>query len=189
MARKNKQKPLWGNLEPGNLAKVEDIKILICIILFNTKQSLDSETITNIIRYDAIATYFDVAQALIELERDKHILPNENREYSLTENGKTIAKMLNYEIPFTVRERALESLERELTLKRRLSENKIDIVQDEDKYIVKISMLDNDKEMMGVSMRVASKDDAIKIKANFLNDPTSVYTLIFRKLYGINPEE
>ena len=50
-------------------------------------------------------------------------------------------------------------------------------------------MLDNDKEMMGVSMRVASKDDAIKIKANFLNDPTSVYTLIFRKLYGINPEE
>ena len=109
MARKKKQKVYWGNLEPGSLIKVEDIKILICFILYNTKKNFDADTITHIIRYNSVATYFDIAQAIEELENSKNIVKNENGEYTLTDNGITVAKELSYDIPFTVRESVISA--------------------------------------------------------------------------------
>lgn len=189
MARNKKQKVHWGNLEPGSLIKVADIKILICIILYNTKKAFDSDTITNIIRYDSIATYFDIAQAIDELERDKNIIKNENGEYTLTENGITIAKMLNYDIPYTIRESAMNSANYEILLKKRLEDNSIEIIPDDDKFIVKISMLENGKSIMSISIRVSTEDEAKRVRYNFLQDPNGIYTMNFRKLFGISQED
>ena len=189
MARNKKQKVVWGNLEPGSLIKVADIKILICFILFSTKKTFSADTISHIIRYNSIATYFDIAQALEELERDGNIQKNENDEYDLTENGITIAKELNYDIPFTIRESALEAANYELLLQKRLKDNKIDIIPDDDKFIVRISMLENEKESMGITVRVSSEDEAKKVKHNFLQDPSGFYIMNFRKLFGVNQED
>lgn len=189
MARRKKETIHWGNLEPGGLIKIADIKILVCIILYNTKKAFSAETITHIIRYNSIATYFDIAEAISELERDKNIIKDENGEYTLTENGITIAKELNYDIPYTVRESALDAANYEILLQQRLKDNSIEIVEDDDKFIVKISMLENGKELMGFSMRVGSLDEANKVKHNFLDDPNGFYTMNFRKLFGINQEE
>lgn len=189
MARKKNQKVYWGNLEPGSLIKVGDIKILICIILYNTKKAFTADTITHIIRYNSIATYFDIAQAIEELERDSNIIKNDNGEYTLTENGEIIAKELNYDIPFTVRESAMSAAEYEILLQKRLKDNDIQIIPDEDKFIVKISMLENEKEIMGISVRVSSHDEAEKVKHNFLQDPSGFYIMNFRKLFGINQED
>lgn len=188
MARK-KEKVYWGNLEPGGLIKVADIKILICIILYNTGKSFSAETITNIIRYENIAAYFDIAQAIDELERDKNIILNENNEYTLTENGITIAKILNYDIPFTIRESAINSANNEILLQKRLKDNSIEIIPDGDKYTVKISMLENGTEIMGISIRVSDEDEAKKVRHNFLQDPNGFYNMNFRKLFGIKQED
>lgn len=189
MAKNKKQKVVWGNLEPGSLIKVADIKILICFILFSTKKTFSADTISHIIRYNSIATYFDIAQAIEELERDGNIIKNENKEYSLTDNGVTIAKELNYDIPFTIRESALSAAEYEILLQKRLKDNKIEILQDNDKYIVKISMLENNIESMGLNIRVSSEDEAKKVKHNFLQDPSGFYIMNFRKLFGIKQED
>ena len=189
MARNKKQKVVWGNLEPGSLIKVADIKILICFILFSTKKSFCADTISHIIRYNSIATYFDIAQAIEELERDGNIFKDENEEFNLTENGITIAKELNYEIPFTIRESALSAAEYEILLQKRLKDNKIDILKDNGKYIVKISMLENGVESMGFTVRVSSEDEAKKVKHNFLQDPSGFYIMNFRKLFGIKQED
>lgn len=189
MARNKNHKVMWGNLEPGSLVKVADIKILICVILYITKKTFDADTITHIIRYNSIATYFDIAQAIEELERDNNIKKQENGEYCLTENGVLIAKELNYDIPFTVRESAISAAEYEILLQKRLKENKIEIIEDENKYIVKISIMENDKEIMGISLRVNSLDEANKVKYNFLQDPTGVYSMNFRKLFGVTQED
>ncbi len=188
MAKKNK-KVFWGNLEPGSLIKVEDIKILICIILYNTNKTFTADTITHIIRYNSIATYFDIAQAIEELERDNNIVKLDNDEYTLTNNGITIAKELNYEIPFTIRESAMSAAEYEILLQKRLKDNAIEIVPDDDKFTVKISMLENEKEIMGFSIRVATMEEAEKVKHNFLQDPSGFYIMNFRKLFGINQED
>lgn len=189
MARKKKQKVFWGNLEPGSLIKVEDIKILVCIILYNTKKAFDADTITHIIRYNSIATYFDIAQAIDELERDCNIIKDENGGYSLTENGVIIAKELNYDIPFTIRESAMSAAEYEILLQKRLKDNAIEIIPDEDKFIVRISMLEGNKEIMGLSIRVNSEDEAKKVKHNFLQDPNGFYVMNFRKLFGVTQED
>ena len=189
MAKKKNQKVVWGNLEPGSLIKVADIKILICFILFSTKKTFSADTISHIIRYNSIATYFDIAQAIEELERDGNIIKDENGEYSLTENGITIAKELNYDIPFTIRESALSAAEYEILLQKRLKDNIIDIIDDNGKYIVKISMLENNVESMGFTVRVSTEDEAKKVKHNFLQDPSGFYIMNFRKLFGINQED
>lgn len=188
MAKKNK-KTFWGNLEPGSLIKVGDIKILICIILYNTQKSFTADTITHIIRYDSIATYFDIAQAIEELERDKNIVKLDNGEYTLTNNGITIAKELNYDIPFTIRESALKAAEYEVLLQKRLKDNSIEILTDEDKFKVKISMFENKKEIMSFSVRVSTEEEAQKVKHNFLEDPSGFYIMNFRKLFGIKQED
>ena len=186
---KKKEKVFWGNLEPGGLIRIADIKILICIILYNTKVGFSADQITNIIRYDNIATYFDIAQAIEELARDNNIVLNENGEYNLTENGIIIAKELNNDIPFTVRESALNSAKYEILLQKRLKDNRIDIIPDDDKFIVKISMLENEKEIMGITIRVSSEDEAKKVKYHFLQDPNGIYNMNFRKLFGIPQED
>ena len=188
LAKKNK-KVFWGNLEPGSLIRVGDIKILICIILYNTKKTFTADTITHIIRYNSIATYFDIAQAIEELERDKNIVKLENGEYALTDNGVIIAKELNYDIPFTIRESALNAAEYEILLQKRLKENAIEIVPDEDKFKVNISMLENGKEIMSFSIRVSTNEEAQKVKHNFLQDPSGFYIMNFRKLFGVNQED
>lgn len=188
MAKKNKNL-FWGNLEPGSLVRVADIKILVCIILYNTQKTFDADTITHIIRYNSIATYFDIAQAIEELERDNNIVKLDNGEYTLTNNGITIAKELNYEIPFTVRESALSAAEYEILLQKRLKDNDIQIIPDDNKFIVKISMLENEKEIMGLSIRVSTEEEAQRVKHNFLQDPSGFYIMNFRKLYGINQED
>ena len=189
MAKRRKEKVHWGNLEPGSLIKVADIKILICIILYNTKKAFSADTITHIIRYNSIATYFDIADAISQLERDNNIVKNENDEYTLTENGITIAKMLNYDIPYTIRESAMDAAKYEILLQQRLKDNRIEIIKDDEKFIVKISMLENEKEIMGFSIRVSSAEEAEKVKHNFLQDPNGFYVMNFRKLFGVNQED
>ncbi|MBQ5591040.1 MAG: DUF4364 family protein [Clostridia bacterium] len=189
MARKKKQKVYWGNLEPGSLIRVEDIKILVCILLYTIKTPFTAETITHIIRYNSIATYFDIAQAISELERDKNITKDEEEKYHLTENGITIAKELCYDIPFTVRESVISAAEHEILLSKRKEENSIEIISDEDKFIVKVSMLENEKEIMGFTIRVNSIEEAERVKSNFLNDPNGFYVMNFRKLFGETQED
>ena len=50
-------------------------------------------------------------------------------------------------------------------------------------------MLEGNKEIMGLSIRVNSEDEAKKVKHNFLQDPNGFYVMNFRKLFGVTQED
>lgn len=172
-----------ADVEPGGLYNIDEIKILICYILNNIQDSLPIENISNIIRADELANYFDIIQAVSSLSDEGNIIIEDNN-YSLTQKGKMIADELTNQLPFTVREKAIIAAKKESLILKRLKDNKVTINSDKNGYLVRISMLENDAEFMGISIRVTDIQQANIIKENFLKDPTIVYLENLKLLLG-----
>lgn len=178
-----------ADVELGGLYNVNEIKILICIILDKTDTPLNIESIAKIITTDALANYFDIVQAISNLLDDNNIIKDENELFTLTTTGKIVAKELSSQVPFTVKEKALEAAKAEILRASRLKDNSVKIIPDNNSYIVKISMLENGRELMGISFRVATFQEADQVKENFLKDPSSIYICNVSRLLGFEVEE
>ena len=178
-----------AGVEPGGLYNYEEIKILVCYLLSIAENKLTAEDISDIIRKDGLANYFDITQAIFDLQSAGNILIDENHTYALSENGKLIVRELFADVPFTVRQKAQSALDKHLLLKRTLKDNHVEIKQTGGKHTVTISMLENGEELMGISVSVPDLATANLVKENFFDRATDVYVNNLKLLLGYPLED
>lgn len=170
-------------VEPGGLRNRNEIKTLICYLVSHLDTPITKGQLNNIICEEGLANYFELNQALSEVIDNGNITvadvsDGEDPELFITTIGKQNTATLERDLPYTVRESALNAAVRMQTRLRREREHKIEIVRLENGCNITLSVLDGNDELMTVTLFVADYEQALSVKEKFLSDPVKVYSNI-----------
>lgn len=171
-------------VEPGGLRNRNEIKTLICYLVSHLDTPITKGQLNNIISEEGLANYFELNQALSEVIENGNVrsADGEDPELYITEIGKQNTSTLEKDLPYTVRESALNAAVRLQTRLRREREHKIEITRLEKGCNITMSVLDGEDELMTVTIFVADYEQALAVKEKFLSDPVSVYSNIVSQL-------
>ncbi|MFI3206103.1 MAG: DUF4364 family protein [Clostridia bacterium] len=173
-----------AEVEPGGLTSQNDIKILVCYLVKSVPNVLKDTNIAQILRDKGLANYFEIMDAISALTKKGHIIKDENDFFSLSETGMSIALSLDYSLPKSVRDKALESAFAMLKHAKIEKENPVDIISTDSGFDVTCHVKGGDFDMMKISLYAPDKEQAEMIKKNFQKDPEYVYSLMLSALVG-----
>ena len=169
-------------IEPGGLRSRNEIKLLVCYLLSGVDEKITRSQLCEIALDKGLANYFEVNQAVSELIENGAVVSDfvECEEYlGVTEKGRSSSKMLESQLPRSVREKAINAAIKMLTLAKRKRENKVEVEKLPDGgYHVTFSM----EEMMKLTIYVADEMQVETVKNNFYEDPIKLYSGIIASL-------
>ena len=172
----------FEGVEPGGLRSKSEIRLLICYIICKIDSGITKNQLTEILCRKSLANYFEISQALSEVIRNGNIRSDfdENGEEILspTELGKANTAQLEDDLPYTVKETALNAAVEMMTRFKRERENNIEIVPHGNGYDVTVSVMDGDDRLLSVTLFVADSEQAQAVKEKFLRDPVKFYSTV-----------
>ncbi len=172
-------------IEPGGLRNKNEIKLLICYLLKTMDMPISRDQIGNIIQDQSIANYFETMDAISDLLTNGSITSDyiDDKEFlSITDLGRGACEVVEKDLPKTVREKAIKSALKLMTLEKNERDNDVKIEPCEDGYTISFTMKDKDTVLMELSMFVGDSAQADKLKANFIEEPARVYSTILASL-------
>ena len=174
-----------AGIELGGLRNRDDIRLLVCYLLKAIDKPIEKEQLNNALLENGLANYFEISQAITELLSNGAIdmlIIDDEECYKILPRGKEIAENLEMTLPKTVRERAVNSAIKLLTLKEVERENRIDVEKVEDGYNVTFSLMSGNDELMKLTLLVGDSMQVESIKKNYLEDPIKLYSSIITAL-------
>ena len=165
-----------AGVEPGGLTNVQEIRILLCYMLRTVNAPIPRDALTDIITAGGMANYFDTEDAIEDLIRLQHLVQTDDKLLATTVTGNQIGESLGVRIPYTLRERSVKAALQ--LLKRREVErnNKVEITKPEEGgYNVTCTVMDGERALLSVTLRVSDPWQAEQIKEQFLTDPALLY--------------
>lgn len=177
-----------GGVSPDGLKNKTHIKVLVCYMLCNCTEPMKADDITGICFDRELANYFEVCDAIYNLENDGIITRDEKTGVlSPTTLAKQVVETLISELPRTVLENTREELSHFAKLKRHEKDTRVTIEDREDGGCnITCTTLSGDFEMMSVSLYVPSRKYALEAKERFLDDPSRIYKYLLSYFTGSN---
>ena len=166
---------LTAGVEPGGLNNYRQIKVLCCYILDNIGTPIKYDKLPEILQYEQLANFFEVVQALSELEKRGNI-ENKDGFLYLTEQGRQISKEMSFTLPYTVKEKSVEAALRLLAAIKIREENNVEITEKDGVYNIVCTMYDGKEVLMSLTFNVKSKLLAEAIRDNFYANPFTIYS-------------
>lgn len=169
-------------IEPGGLRSRTQIKILITFMVNKIKEPLRDTLIIEALQIHGLANYFEVSQALDELIDNGNLSTADGLVY-ITPKGALSVDELSQEIPKSVKETAVADALNLQLLKKRESENTVDINKTEKGYFVTCRVTHKGENLMELTVYAADFEQAEQLKHKFLKDPSRVYSTVVTSLY------
>ena len=165
-----------AGVEPGGLTNVQEIRILLCYMLHTVGAPIPRDALTDIITAGGMANYFDTEDAIEDLIRLQHLVQTEDKLVATTVTGNQIGESLGVRIPYTLRERSVKAALQLLKRREVEKNNKADIRKlEEGGYEVVCTVMDGERALLSVALRVSDPWQAEQIKEQFLSDPALLY--------------
>lgn len=168
---------------PGGLGNPEDIRVLICYLLFHIGRALSREQLDEILVGSGLVNYFDCSQALGELCDGGQVMRDEGF-FSLSPSGRRACEALQEDLPLSVRDRVLARGASILHKNDVLMQNSFEICEVDGKIGFCCDMREGDGFLMRLSAAVGSKEIAETLGRRFVNDPALLYACVFAVLSG-----
>ena len=177
-----------GGIALGGLRNRNEIRLLICYLLKAIDKPLATSVLQDALLDEGLANYFEVGEAIAELIKNKNIersldAATGEELLTVTEEGKNSAELLETSLPKTVREKAVNSAIKLMTLARNKRENQIlEEALPNGGYNVTFILGDEKDELMRLTVFVADSMQLDLVKNNFLKDPVKLYSSIITAL-------
>lgn len=171
----------FEGVEPGGLRSRSEIKLLICYIICRIDGGITKNQLTDILCKKSLANYFEISQALSDVMKTGNITSEfKDGEEILypTDLGKANTAELEDELPYTVKETALNATVESMTRFKRERDNDIKIEPHGNGFDVTISVMDNEDRLLSVTLFVADEEQAQNVKDKFLQDPIKFYSTV-----------
>ena len=173
-----------AGVEPGGLTSAQEIKILICYMLHTVGRPISRDAVSEIVVGEGMANYFDTEDAIEELIRLQHLIEADDL-IATTVTGGQIGDSLATRIPYTLRERSVKCALRLLRRRDIEKDNKVNIRPlEEGGCEVTCSVMDGERVLLSVTLRVADHRQAEQVKERFFDDPALLYRSNFAVLTG-----
>ena len=168
-----------AGVAPGGLRSKNEIKILICYLFDAVGESMSQNLVVEAIRADELANFFEIVVAFEELIRDGNLLPDgtldDEQTFSLSANGRVIAKQLETTLAHTVKQKSYDCALRLLAERKTARENFVDIVKTDNGFEVNCTVSGGDVTLFSFTLYAPVYEQAEIIKKNFLSYPQAVY--------------
>ena len=102
-----------AGVRPGGLTSSTEIRLLLCYLVKNAGPIARQE-IENALMEEALVNYFEIGSCLDDITRQQLVTVQDN-VYSITDKGRKVAQELAYDLPRSVRERAVAAVQRDLS--------------------------------------------------------------------------
>lgn len=141
-----------------------------------------------ILQNNGLANYFEAADAIAEMSEKGILLPESGnpKSFSLSKNGKIIAKQLDTALPPSVRDKAVGATIRLLAEAKRERENRVEFVKLDKGYHVICHISGGDMDLMAITLYVPDLYQANMVKENFHRSPETVYRMLLALVTGRN---
>ena len=162
----------------GGLRSKNDIKLLICYMLFSVGQPLSKDEVLSALQEKGLANYFEINDAFSDLINNGNIRADEtdSSKFAITAAGNLIATQLDSALPISVREKALEATLSLLAKIKRESENTVTIRKEPAGYSVHCNISGGEGvDLLGIGLVVPDNMQAELVKKNFQADPDLIY--------------
>ena len=168
----------------GGLRSMEDIKLLVCYLLYTVKEPVPRSMILEIISGNGMANFFDTGVAIDKLIAFEHVAESASGMMTITNTGKEIAEVLSSSLPFVLREKSVKIALTLLSRMHKLKDVKTEITKTETGYNVTLELTEAGSTIMKVTVATVDSLQANAIRENFLEDPALLYRSTFAVLNG-----
>ena len=159
----------------GFIHEKSDIKLLTLFVLRRLPGRVDPNTLSDLCRMcdDGIG-YFDYTDCLAELIENGLI--DENDEgFEITEKGSRNIDIVETDIPYSVRTKAVKLLEPERERLRRLAMIKATHTTEKDGCYLHLAMSDGEGEIIRLRLLCAGEEQAKTMEKNFRKNAEAFY--------------
>ncbi len=180
-------KAFTEGVRPGSVTTSHEVMILICYLIDQAGQPVSFQELNAALQSQELVNYFQFAETMESLRRSGHIRQEEYQGepcYALTPLGKGVSDTFEAGLPPAVRQRATEALERILTLVRRQRENRVEIRQAADGWLITLTIPDIGSDLLSLTIFMPTQQECEAIRRRFLNDPMLTYKGVFALLTG-----
>ena len=94
-----------AGVRPGGLTSSTEIRLLLCYLVKNAGP-ITRQEIENALMEEALVNYFEIGSCLDDITKQE-LVTLTGDSYAITDKGRKVAQELAYDLPRTVRERAL----------------------------------------------------------------------------------
>ncbi len=172
-----------AGVEPGGLHSQDEISILICYMLNGVHEPIPRNTVLDILSGGGMANFFDTAAAIDDLVERGHLLADGNDCLTVTATGKQAADTLEGRIPFTLRERSVNTALRLLARQRNERSNHAEITQTANGWVVTCTV-GGAAPLLRFELLVGDEQQANLVRNRFLDDPLLLYQSVIGILSG-----
>ncbi len=173
-----------AGVDYGGLRSMEDIKLLVCYLLYSVKEPVPRPMILEIISGNGMANFFDTGVAMDKLIDLGHIAESGSGMLTITNTGKEIAEVLSTTLPFVLRERSVKIALLLLSRMHKQKDANVEIEKTETGYNVTLELTEGGGTMLKVTVATVDSLQANAIRENFLEDPALLYRSTFAVLNG-----
>ena len=179
---------LYNNsgIAPGGLRNSEQIKILLCFLMYQTNKPVTSDFICGVLQKCGAANYFEASQSFAELVEVGQIVSSNDEKgaFVLAESGKYIVLNLSDELPLALRENTLEAYNQVLHQCDIKQENTVTLHNKNNKTYVECTVNDGDNPLLKVNLYVPSTEQASLVRNTFYNNTDVIYQTIVALMTG-----
>ena len=97
-----------AGVRPGGLTSSTEIRLLLCYLVKNAGP-ITRQEIENALMEEALVNYFEIGSCLDDITRQQLVTLTKG-SYTITEKGRKVAQELAYDLPRSVRERAVAAV-------------------------------------------------------------------------------
>ena len=177
-----------AGVKPGGLTDNTQIRILLCYLV-KTAGPLTRDTLQGALLQEQLVNYFEFADALADVERQQLVSLDEDERYSITDKGSTVADTLAFDLPRTVRERAIRAVMQIQSWKHKAAMNRARIEEEDGEYVVWCAIGDMGSDVFRLQLAMPDKLAAETIRNNFTAHGSEIYSKVMDMLTQPSTEE
>ena len=179
-----------AGVRPGAPTTEDEVKILLCYVLSSVEKPMSADQLYDALSSHELINYFELVCALEKLTQSGHLLREASETsgqmlYGTTELGGNTGKVLERDLPFAVREKAVSACGKLLQRQQRLREVKISETPSGGGFMLELTIPDEDRpELLTLRVFAPTRRECDLLKRNFLNAPLTVYKGVMALLSG-----
>ena len=173
----------------GFIHDMMDVKVLILFVLSKANYPMTAQEIYEVCYQDDCLSYFDVCTAHPEMVESGHLTVREEDKYEITEKGRSDGALTEDSIAFTVKQRALNAIERFNRKVRRSSYVKTRVVpREKGDYSIIMSLDDDMGNLMTLELFAPDQRQGVRLAKLFEKKAEMVYNLAMQELLSDEEE-
>ncbi len=171
----------YEGVRPGGLTSSTEIRILLCYILDMAPAPVSRRQLEDVLLGEELVNYFAMAESLQQLAA-QNLVTEKRGMFTLSEQGRTVAKNLAHSVPRTVRETALRGVILAQQYAAKKAVHQAEVEKRDNRRSVKCRIGDEAGPLFSLELYMPDDLSAAAAKEMFIDHGDAVYKLVLAAL-------